>query len=103
MPLKDDVIALDAVRRPEPYEPLPRLFVTRHDEVPVLDPSLGRDEFAETSQFLHGEIVEEQVVPRVQRNAELTRPGDRLGAVDVLPAIRKVAELRAEERAVPFQ
>jgi len=103
VPVHDNVIALDPVRRPETHEPLPRLLVAWHDEVSVLDPSLGRDEFAEAGQFLYAEIVEEQVVPGVEGNPEVPRPGDRLRAIEVLPSVRQVAELRVEERAVPFQ
>jgi len=64
---------------------------------------VGRDEFAEACQFLHGQIVEEQVVSRVERDAEVPRPGERLGSVDVLPSVRKSAELLAQERTVPLE
>src|SRR2546425_250830 len=101
--LDDDLVSSDPVRGPEPHEPLPRFLVAGHDQTAVVDSPVGPDEFAEARQFLQGQIVEEQVVSRVERDAEVPRPREGLRSVDVLPAVRKRAELLAQERAVPLE
>src|SRR5438132_898647 len=83
-PAHEDLTAVGPIGHPQAPEPHTPLLDTGHDEVLLRDPSMGRDEFADAGQVLHEQIVEEQVVPRVEGNAEVPRPGDRLRAVNVL-------------------